>query len=295
MEAELQRVLAADSRWRGRVRWLDEVGSTNDEVLARLRAGEPGPFALFAERQHAGRGRRGRAWSGQAGASLLLSIAWPRRGVGTGTGCSEQGGSVKASSAADSVGQGGPKSAPESSVAPEISPEHNFGWMALAAGLALARLAETFGQSPLIKWPNDLILGEKKAAGVLVERAADAAGVCLGVGLNVNQRPADFGPELAAHATSLAAECGEIALPPRPQLAAMLLEGLADALEEGQRNRPALLAEVERRLRWRGQPVRVTQPQQELRGVLLGLGPVGELRLGTAQKELRVFEGTLRV
>ena len=58
----------------GDVTWLAEVGSTNDEVAARARAGAPGGVVVVADRQTAGRGRRGRTWDAPAGSSLLVSV-----------------------------------------------------------------------------------------------------------------------------------------------------------------------------------------------------------------------------
>lgn len=252
LEFALLAALAADSRWRGRLRWVEEVGSTNDEVLGWIAQGAVMPCALLAERQHAGRGRRGRRWSAQEARSLLLSVGWEGPGRDAG------------------------------------------GLVALAAGLALARLAEVFGIEARIKWPNDLYLGERKAAGVLVESPAGAAALCIGIGLNATQARAEFGPELAPLATSLQLELRGGMVPARPRLAAMLLEGLAEALEAVSADPVALLGEVERRLWRRGRRVRVLQGEVETGGVLLGLGPRGELRLGTARGELLFAEGTLR-
>jgi len=72
--------------------------------------------------------------------------------------------------------------------------------LALSAGLALARITEGLGFVPALKWPNDLILKEKKAAGILLE--ARGSKLVVGIGINVNQR--EFPPELRGKATSLA-------------------------------------------------------------------------------------------
>src|SRR3972149_6765033 len=71
--------------------------------------------------------------------------------------------------------------------------------LSLVAGVALADAVEEMGVSPSLKWPNDLYLGERKAAGILAEMASDPDGVrhvVIGVGLNVNMAEAGFPPVL---------------------------------------------------------------------------------------------------
>jgi BirA family biotin operon repressor/biotin-[acetyl-CoA-carboxylase] ligase len=114
----------------------------------------------------------------------------------------------------------------------------------LLAGLALARTVEDrFGLKVQVKWPNDLLCGQRKLAGVLCQarfragaassgprRAAPAGRALIGVGVNCNQL--SFPPELAAGATSLAALLGrEVAL---PGLLADILSALRAALVDGE-------------------------------------------------------------
>ncbi|HWS15327.1 MAG TPA: biotin--[acetyl-CoA-carboxylase] ligase, partial [Candidatus Methylomirabilis sp.] len=77
--------------------------------------------------------------------------------------------------------------------------------LSLVTGVALADAVEAMGVSASLKWPNDLYLGERKAAGILAEMASDPDGVrhvVIGVGLNVNMEEADFPPVLRGRATS---------------------------------------------------------------------------------------------
>ncbi len=76
-------------------------------------------------------------------------------------------------------------------------------WAAVAVAAAIER---TTGHRASIKWPNDIFLGEKKVAGILIESGADAAGLhfaVVGIGINANHGPRDFPPELADRAASL--------------------------------------------------------------------------------------------
>src|SRR5690349_15935960 len=114
---------------RFRVRWVDETGSTNHDLLAAARAGEPEGLVLVADHQSAGRGRLGRVWEAPPGASLLMSILL-RPVLG-------------------------------------LADAHA---VTAAVGLAAAYACEAVaGFRPGLKWPNDLVVGPRKLAGILAE------------------------------------------------------------------------------------------------------------------------------
>jgi BirA family biotin operon repressor/biotin-[acetyl-CoA-carboxylase] ligase len=152
----------------GRILYFPTIGSTND-VAASL-AAEPGAVGMvvIADAQTAGRGRRGRTWFSPAGSGLYVSvIVAPAHG------------------AAD--------------------PERATALLTLATGVALAEGVErATGLGPAIKWPNDLLVGPRKLAGILAEAFGDA--VVLGYGINVG--PMAYPPELRDRATSLETELG---------------------------------------------------------------------------------------
>jgi BirA family biotin operon repressor/biotin-[acetyl-CoA-carboxylase] ligase len=152
----------------GRICYFAEIGSTND-VAAAL-APEPESFGtvIIADAQTAGRGRRGRTWFSPPASGLYVSvIVAPSRG------------------AAD--------------------PERATTLLTLATGVALAEGVErASGLSPAIKWPNDLLVGRRKLAGILAEAYGDA--VVLGYGINIG--PMAYPPELRDRATSLETELG---------------------------------------------------------------------------------------
>ena len=150
---------------------LAQVDSTNAELLRRLRglhargARAPEGLSVRADFQTAGRGRHGRSWEGNAGANLYVSYALSAAGLG---------------------------------------PERLF---ALSQNLALAvrGLVEalTAADDVRVKWPNDVLAGDRKVAGLLLESTLQSGGVAFvvaGIGLNVNQT--DFAA--APGATSLA-------------------------------------------------------------------------------------------
>jgi BirA family biotin operon repressor/biotin-[acetyl-CoA-carboxylase] ligase len=126
------------------------LGSTNAEALSLARQGESGPLWVVADRQNAGRGRRGRTWISQPGnlyASLLLTASAP----------------------------------------PEHWPELSFV-AALAAHDAVAEAASHLKSRLAIKWPNDLVVAGAKFAGILIE--GENSAVVIGIGINCANHPA---------------------------------------------------------------------------------------------------------
>ena len=138
---------------------LDTVGSTNEEALARAKAGEAGPLWIVAERQTAGRGRRGRTWVSEPGnlyASLLLTDAAPPAAV--------------------------------SGICFVAALALHDALLDAAHGLAPAQLK--------LKWPNDVLLDGRKVAGILVEGVSvsrDRSTAVVGFGVNCRRHPDQAG------------------------------------------------------------------------------------------------------
>lgn len=135
-------------------RHLAECGSTNTEALAHLRDGG-GPLLISAERQTAGRGRRGRPWQSAAlgeGATLTFSIAQP------------------------------------------MPAALDLSGLSLAIGCTVADVLDPGGERIRLKWPNDVFLDGGKLCGILVETTPlphERRGVVVGIGLNLKPLPAD--------------------------------------------------------------------------------------------------------
>jgi BirA family biotin operon repressor/biotin-[acetyl-CoA-carboxylase] ligase len=144
--------------WR-RLDVVAETGSTNADLLARSAAGEDiDGSVLLAEFQNAGHGRHGRHWFAPPRAQIALSV-----GV--------SGASV---------------------------PRSGWGWLPLLAGVAVVdALAAVAGIAAGLKWPNDVLVGDGKLAGILAEVAAPAPVIVVGLGLNVTVT-ADEAPDPAA-------------------------------------------------------------------------------------------------
>ena len=149
--------------WR-RVDVVEETGSTNADLLARVAAGEDIDGAvLLAEYQSAGRGRHGRSWSAPARSQIAASV-----GVGV-----------------------------------AAVPSETWGWLPLLTGVAVVdALDEITGVTAGLKWPNDVLVGTGKLAGILAEVAAPEPVVVVGLGLNVTMT-AEEAPDPAATSLSM--------------------------------------------------------------------------------------------
>jgi BirA family biotin operon repressor/biotin-[acetyl-CoA-carboxylase] ligase len=170
--------------WRT-VEVADVTGSTNADLLARAARGEPEGAVLAAEQQRAGRGRLGRTWVSPARAALTFSVL----------------------------------------LRPAAVPRARLGWLPLLAGVAVAAaVRDVAAVDAQLKWPNDVLVGHAKLAGILAEAAGDA--VVAGIGLNVSTEPAERPPPGpgALPATSLRIE-GAASLD-RERLLAGILAGL---------------------------------------------------------------------
>lgn len=228
-----------------------ETGSTNADALTAARAGTAEGLVVVAEHQSAGRGRAGRTWSAPPRAGLAVSLLL-RPGTG-----------------------------------PAPVPTRRWGWLPLLAGVALAgSVTRVAGLAARLKWPNDLLVGTAKCAGVLAEVAGDA--VVVGIGLNVTQRAGELpeSGEDALPATSLGLAGARTT--DRDALLAALLADLAQWYGRwrsagGDADRCGLRAAYRDRCATLGRPVRVRLPDGgELTGTAEAVDPDGRLVLATA-------------
>jgi BirA family transcriptional regulator, biotin operon repressor / biotin---[acetyl-CoA-carboxylase] ligase len=151
--ASLRRALLRPGGLWQAVEVVDRTGSTNADLLARALGGAPEGVLLAAEEQSAGRGRMGRAWVSPPRAALTFSLL----------------------------------------VRPAAVPPARRGWLPLLAGVAVATaVTAVTGVQTRLKWPNDVLTGPAKLAGILAEAIGDA--VVVGVGLNVATEPGELPP-----------------------------------------------------------------------------------------------------
>ncbi|HEV3449621.1 MAG TPA: biotin--[acetyl-CoA-carboxylase] ligase [Acidimicrobiia bacterium] len=214
------------------IRRFTEIDSTNRYVLDAARAGAPPGLVVVADHQHAGRGRRGRAWTAPPGSSLLVSVL----------------------------------------LGPPPEPDH-AQVLAMAAGLALAAAVRAVaGFDAELKWPNDLVVGDRKLAGLLAEtdaRGGRVRSVVVGIGCNVTW--VGFPPELAETATACDREAGHAVD------RGALLDALLDALAAELAALDAVPARYRSRLGTLGQEVRVELATGTLEGAAVDVDEHGRL------------------
>ena len=230
---------------------LDECDSTNAVAAARVRAGAPSGTTIVCELQRAGRGRQGASWYAGLGTGLTFSVLWRFERAAT-------------------VLTGLP----------------------LVVGVACARALESLGARELaLKWPNDLLLGDAKLGGVLVEAQGDARGplaAVIGVGINVRVP--------AAARSAIAQPVADLAGVPygtRNAALARVLVALVGALKHFEREGfAAFRDEWQWRHAFQGARVRLlVPPGRAIEGIASGVGEDGALLLDTGAGVQRFYAG----
>jgi len=174
-------------------------------------------------------------------------------------------------------------------------PTRDTGLLTLAAGVAVrSGLAQATGLAADLKWPNDLLVGSRKLAGLLAEGISlgtPAAAVTIGIGINL--RPAAYPVEVAARATSIDGETGR-AVEPGAVLVAVL-EHLHDTLASLDRGHAGDILQ-----RWRlasptavGTRVSWTGADEQRQGVTAGIDEAGALLVRTPTGHDRIVAGEL--
>jgi len=252
-EPELRRaVVRPGGFWRS-VAVAAVTGSTNADLLARAAAGAAEGTVLAAEAQTAGRGRMGRTWVSPPAAALMFSVL----------------------------------------LRPAAVPPGRRGWVPLLAGLAAAAAVRALtGVDARLKWPNDVLVGDRKLAGILAEQAADA--IVVGIGINVSTTRAELPVETA---TSLALEGA--AGTSRPELLVAVLGEIqhrylawAGGASPGDPDACGLRAEYRRRSATLGRRVRVEFPGGDTAsGTALDVDADGRLVISGADGPLAVSAG----
>lgn len=166
--------------------------STNTDLIAAATANTaewPDFSVLVTAEQTAGRGRSGREWQAPAGSSLFVSVL----------------------------------------LRPSAVPATHYSWLPLIAGLAMSNAISGFAGSAraMVKWPNDVLIADKKVCGVLSELLGDLSGVVVGAGVNVFQSQEQLP---VTTATSLAIESIDVGS--LDDLLAAFLTNLKRAYEE---------------------------------------------------------------
>ncbi len=235
-----------------------KIGSTNSEAMESASAGAPEGSVFVAEEQTAGRGRGAHQWASAPSAGIYCSVV----------------------------------------LRPLLPPSEALV-LSLAAGLAVHAAVQQVDSrvSPDLKWPNDLLIEDKKFCGILTEMNAEVTRVryiVVGIGINVNQ--ARFPADLQPIATSLRLASGTEWS--RVELCAALLKSL-DREYHDLLQKPGAHESILKRFQERSSSARGRQVQVEenggFEGVTEGLDPRGFLQVRTAQGVRTVLSGTVRL
>lgn len=245
------------------------IDSTNEEARRLAAAGSPEGTLVIAERQTAGRGRRGRQWVAPAGRCLLFSLL----------------------------------------LRPALPPERLFALTMAAGLAVRGAIMDQLGLVPALKWPNDVYIAGRKTAGILVESAfagRELEFAVVGIGVNVNVRPEELAGavlgsaadptlrQLPGTATSLMVEAG------RPVSRSALLW---DILRHFERWYERILAGESPLEEWKGallewgQEVEIEAGGERILGRVVDAAADGALGLALPDGQLRYFyagEASLR-
>jgi len=216
----------------------ETIGSTNDLAKRLAEQGRPAGTLVVADEQTAGRGRGNRGWVTPAGTALALSVV----------------------------------------LRPHLTPGAAALTLNGLGALAVVEALLAVGIEAEIKWPNDVLVGGRKAAGVLAEVAWSEDRIdyaVIGIGVNVRAGSAPPDDQVLFPASSLEQAAGRQI--DRLDLLAGILEQIDHWLPAA--GQPRLIDAWHKRLAYVGQPVMLEQSKGQVEGDLVGLADDGRLRL----------------
>ncbi len=233
----------------------DHLESTNSYLMKKISSGQAHASCVVANLQTKGRGRRGRSWQAGLGASLTFSLLWRFQ-----CGASALSG------------------------------------LSLAVGVALIRALHSLGITQAqLKWPNDVLIGREKLAGILIELQGDMEGpsaAVIGVGINLNL-PTNIKQQIDQPATDLASITPIIINP--NELLGLLLKYLAEVLSDfEQHGFTQIRDEWTKHHAYHLKPVKMLHPDgRETIGNLVNVAEDGILLVSTALGEQRFSSGEI--
>jgi BirA family biotin operon repressor/biotin-[acetyl-CoA-carboxylase] ligase len=242
----------------GKLHHFYKIGSTNTAAMAAAAEGAPEGSVFLAEEQTAGRGRGANSWQSARSTGIYCSVV----------------------------------------LRPALPPSEALV-LSLAAGLAVRAAIEQVDERviPDLKWPNDVLIADKKLCGILTEMNSEATRVryvVVGIGVNVNQP--NFPKELDGAATSLRLTTGSEWS--RVELTVALLKSLDREyrlLIEQTDARQSILQRFARQSSWvQGKQVRIEENGSKVEGTTEGLDERGFLQVRTAKGLQTVLSGTVR-
>jgi BirA family biotin operon repressor/biotin-[acetyl-CoA-carboxylase] ligase len=236
------------SRFHPKIVRYESLPSTNTEAMRFASQGAAEGLTVIAEEQTAGRGRLQRSWSSPRGAGLYVSI-----------------------------------------VLRPLMPFEVWPLITFATALAVNdALLQVCSLKTDIKWPNDILTGERKLCGILSETTETGLGRAVIVGIGINLTSEAFPVEIRHSATSIQESVGK--LPEREAVLQSVLDGLGRWYEGLQHDGgPSVILEewIARSSYANGKAVKVINGEETLYGVTCGLESDGALRLQLPTGEIK--------
>lgn len=241
----------------GELCYYESIDSTNEEAKRKAALGAPDESLFFADNQTAGKGRRGRTWISPKGEDIFFSLL----------------------------------------LRPDL-PVSCASMLTLIAAMAAAEVSEKYsGETCQIKWPNDIVLHNKKICGILTEMGLEMneiSYIVVGVGFNINRK--EFPEEISEMGTSLFRETGKKI--PRARFLADFIEGFMKRYHRflREQNLASFVEEYESHLVNIGRKVKIIKKGQEKIRTALGINEKGELIVQDENGEKEnVFSGEVSV
>ena len=237
--------------------YYKQLDSTNTEITRLAAQGAEHGTVVVADAQTAGKGRRGRQWESPAGENIYMSVL----------------------------------------LRPDCLPDR-APMLTLVMAYSVAKVLKELGFLDVqIKWPNDILVNEKKVCGILTEMKMEGtkiSSIVIGTGINVNQD--NFPEEISDIATSLKKESGKV------QSRENLVKRICELFEEyfemfmASKDLSGILEEYNLRLISLGRRVKVLDPQNEFIGEALGINSQGELLVKKESGEIvKIYAGEVSV
>jgi len=242
------------------IEWFDEIGSTNDYLLAQPVPAKGQGRVAIAKHQTAGRGRRGQEWLSSSNSSICLSMCHTF-----------------------------------------ANQPDNVASISLAVGASIAAALKSAGAKDIaLKWPNDLMVGDAKIAGILAENHAckgSELSIVVGIGLNINLRnnPQSFAKIVHERALGDLTQCLR-QLPTYEEVAMLITDAMHHAFVEFGSHGFGAFFEDWQSIDWlRGKPVEVFTANRSMKGICGGIDLDGALLLGTNDAMQRIVSGSVRI
>lgn len=254
-EAEIKSLLHTE--WAGQELFcFDEIDSTNTKAKELAEQGYPSGTLVVADRQIAGRGRRGRSWDSPAGIGIFMTLL----------------------------------------LKPDINPNNASMLTLVTALATAQAISDATGAEAKIKWPNDIVINGKKVCGILTEMSAQfdyINHIVIGIGINVHNE--SFPEEIRETASSLLLESGKrihradlIARFLERFEAGYAIFLQTEDLEGLMKDYNALLVNIQKQ-------VRILDPKEPFEGKAIGITKRGELIVDTWESRKLVSSGEVSV